>query len=71
MYLDTVAHDAILSDLDVVPNLVCADDAILVDVHVVANGHLRISETTLLLDIARPDHTLLSNDGINAHRYLG
>ena len=71
MNLYAVADHAVLADLHVISDLVRADDALLVDVYVVADDHLGVAETPLLLDITRPDNTLFTDDRVDAHGYLG
>lgn len=67
MNLYSMADDAVFTNLDVISNLLCADDAVFVDVDIVSNDHFGVSEPALLLDVARPYHTLFTNNGVNSH----
>ena len=70
MNLDTVTNHAVLADLYIVSNLLSTNNAILVNVDIVSDDHLGVPEATLLLHVARSDHALLPDNGINAHRDL-
>jgi len=71
MNLDPVAYYTVLANLDIITNLLGTNDAVLINVNIIANNHFGVPEATLLLDVARPDDTLLTNNCVYSHGYLG
>ena len=64
-------NHTVLADLDIAANFLRTNYAIFVDVNIIADNHLGVAEAALLLDVAGPNDTLLSNNGVYSHGYLG
>ena len=63
-----MANYTIFSDLNIVADLQRADNTVLVDIHVISNGHFGVLESALLFHEAGSDYALFSNDGKSADR---
>ena len=68
--LDPMTYDAILANLYVVSDLLGANDTVFVDVNIVTNDHLGVSQTALLLYVTRSNDTLFTDNRVDAHRDL-
>ena len=69
MDLRPVANDTIFANLNIVADFEGTDDAVLVDVDVISNGHFGVLKSALLFHEAGSNHALLSYDGKSADRY--
>lgn len=71
MDLDSVANDTVLGNHDIAANLESIDNAFLVNVHIVTDGHAHVLQTTIMLCVGWSDDTLFTNDSMQADLNLG